>query len=254
MFKSLVFAWVMLSGLTVRGAERWDVVYEPQIFQDMPFRVMRPLGFDAKRSYPVVISLHGAGGKGNDNKKQLKDWNRQLAEKNRRKDFPCYVVAPQAPGLWNAEHLKKIQALVKTLRSVDMNRIYCLGHSMGGHGTYIFIQLDPGYFAAAAPSAGSGLKRTEEFIYPAKIKDLPIWAFHGDRDGVCPIEKDLKVFEGMKKLGGNMKLTIWKGDHHGVSGKMIPGADNGFTEYSSDRCDEEPDFMTWLFKQSRKSR
>ena len=41
---------------------------------------------------------------------------------------------------------------------------------MGGHGTHIFIQLDPNYFAAAAPSAGSGLRRTEKFIEPAKIK------------------------------------------------------------------------------------
>ena len=44
------------------------------------------------------------GGKGTNKKKQLKDWNRQLAEEKRRKDFPCYVVAPQAPSLWNGEH------------------------------------------------------------------------------------------------------------------------------------------------------
>lgn len=252
MTKHSLLIGLLLSVVAATGAERWDSVYEPRIFEDLPFRVMKPLGFDAKQSYPVILSLHGGGGKGNDNKKQLKDWNRQLAEKKRRQDFPCYVVAPQAPGLWNAEHLKKIQALIKTLPAVNMDRIYCLGHSMGGHGTYIFIQLDPTYFAAAAPSAGSGLKRTEEFIFPAKIKDVPIWAFHGDRDGVCPIEKDLKVFAGMKKLGGNMKFTTWRGDNHGVSGKMIPGANNGSTDYSGARCDKEPDFMTWLFKQSRK--
>jgi predicted peptidase len=254
MLKHIIVMGLLLAGHVAGAAERWDTVYEPQVFEGMPFRVMKPLGFDAKRSYPVILSLHGGGGKGTDNKKQLKDWNRQLAEKKRRKDFPCYVVAPQAPGLWNAEHLKKIQALIRTLPSVETDRIYSLGHSMGGHGTYIFIQLDPGYFAAAAPSAGSGLKRTEEFIFPAKIKDVPIWAFHGDKDGVCPIAKDLKVFAEMKKLRGNMKLTTWAGDNHGVSGKMIPGADNGSTEFSSDRCDRETDFMTWLFKQSLKNR
>ena len=56
----------------------------------------------------------------------------------------------------------------------------------------------------------------------------------------------------MKKLGGNMKLTTWAGGKHAVSDKMIVGADNGTTELSSDRCDKEPDFMTWLFAQSRK--
>ena len=55
----------------------------------------------------------------------------------------------------------------------------------------------------------------------------------------------------MQKLGGNMKLTTWIGDMHGVSGKFIPGAKNGVTKLSSDRCDPEPDFMTWLFKQTR---
>ncbi|MDP7288428.1 MAG: dienelactone hydrolase family protein, partial [Phycisphaerae bacterium] len=125
------------------------------------------------------------------------------------------------------------------------------GHSMGGHGTYILIQLAPDYFAAAAPSAGSGLRRTEKFIDASVIKDIPIWAFHGDKDGVCPFEKDQKIFDEVKKLGGNMKLTKWKGDKHGVSGKFIPGADNGETQPSGKRCDSEPIFLKWLFKQKR---
>jgi predicted peptidase len=233
------------------AAEPLDTLYEPQVFENLPCRVMKPIDFDASQTYPVILSLHGAGGKGTNNNKQLKDWNRQLAETQRRQDFPCYVVAPQAPGLWNAEHFKTIKALIETLPSVDMDRIYVMGHSMGGHGTYIFIQLDPEYFAAAAPSAGSGLKSTEDFIDPSKIKDVPFWAFHGDQDGVCPIAKDQEVFAEMKKLNGNMKLTTWAGDKHAVSGKMIPGADNGTTESSSDRCDKEPDFMTWLFNQKR---
>ncbi len=49
-----------------------------------------------------------------------------------------------------------------------------------------------------------------------------------------------------------MKLTTWVGDRHAVSGKMIVGADNGTTQFSSDRCDKELDFMTWLFARSRK--
>ena len=229
----------------------WQQLYQAHVHDGMPLRVMAPIQIETDRNYPLIVSLHGAGGKGNDNRKQLKDWNKQLAEPERRKAFPCYVVAPQAKGLWNNEDFKKIKSYVKTLPAVDHDRIYIMGHSMGGHGTYIFIQLDPEYFAAAAPSAGSGLRRTEDFIDPSKIKDVPIWAFHGDKDGACPIEKDIKVFEEIKKLGGVMKLTTWVGDNHGVSGKMIPGAANGTTQISSDRCSKEPDFMKWLFSQSR---
>ena len=251
MLKLTAFVGLLFAGHATSAGERWNALYEPQVVEGMPCRVMKPLGFDSKKGYPVIVSLHGAGGKGTNNDKQLKDWNKQLAEARRRKDFPCYVVAPQAAGMWNAEHLEKLKALIKRLPSVDMDRIYIMGHSMGGHGTYILIQLDPDYFAAAAPSAGSGRRRSREFIDPAKIKDLPIWAFHGGKDGICPIEKDQAVLAEMKKLGGNMKFTTWAGDRHAVSGKMIVGADNGTTEFSSDRCDKEPDFMTWLFKQKR---
>ena len=250
MMKRIVLIGLLSVGCGAGAVERWDALYEPQVFEEMPCRVMKPINFDSSKKYPVIVSLHGGGGTGTNNDKQLKDWNKQLAEEQRRKDFPCYVVAPQANNLWNAEHLKKIKKLIKGLPSVDADRIYIMGHSMGGHGTYIFIQLDPGYFAAAAPSAGSGRRTSEDFIDPAKIKDVPIWAFHGDKDGVCPIARDRAVFAEMKKLGGAMKLTVWAGDKHAVSGKMIVGGDNGTTEFSSDRCDKAPDFMKWLFSQS----
>jgi predicted peptidase len=251
MLKGMLVSAVLLATTTSASAQRWQQLYQPLATRQLPCRLMKPINFDASQKYPVIVSLHGAGGKGSDNRKQLKVWNGQLAEKAVRTKFPCYVLAPQAAGLWNGQHLKQIKEVIKGLPAADMDRIYVLGHSMGGHGTYIFIQLDTKYFAAAVPSAGSGLKRTEEFIDPAKITKIPIWAFHGDKDGVCPIAKDQQVFSAMKRLGGNMKFTTWAGDKHAVSDKFIPGSKNGTTQLSSDRCDKEADFMTWLFRQKR---
>lgn len=253
MFPRIIAITMLLGCGNALAQQRLFDLYQPQVFQGLPVRVMEPANFEANRSYPVIVSLHGAGGVGTNNQKQLKDWNRQLADPKRRSQFPCYVVAPQADSLWDQQDLERIQALIKTLPSVDSDRIYVMGHSMGGHGTYIFIQLAPNYFAAAAPSAGSGRRQTDNFIDPAKIKDIPIWAFHGDEDKVCPLDKDLAVFEQLRRLKGNMKLTVWKGDRHNSSGKMIPGAANGETQFSSDRCDRNPDFMSWLFAQSRQS-
>lgn len=252
MFKQIMFSGLVFAGCVYGASTDWQALYEPVENTGMPCRVMEPINFDSEKKYPVIISLHGAGGKGTNNKKQLKDWNRQLAQEQRRKDFPCYVITPQAAELWNAEHLKKIKALIKGLPSVDMDRIYILGHSMGGHGTYIFIQLDPGYFAAAAPSAGAGRKQDEKFIDAGKFKDLPVWGFNGDSDGVCPLSKHQDVFDEMKKIGGNMKLTVWSDRNHGVSDLFIPGDESGSTQLSGDRCDPETDFMTWLFNQKRK--
>ncbi|MBT8046096.1 MAG: dienelactone hydrolase family protein [Pontiella sp.] len=236
--------------------EQWAIdLHEANSFEEMPYRLLKPLGFDAAQSYPVIVSLHGAGGKGADNIKQLRKWNEFLAEEQIRKDYPCYVLAPQSNQLWGEAALAKIKAIIKDLPSVDVDRIYITGHSMGGHGTYILTQLDPGYFAAAAPSAGSGLASTKDFVDVEKIKDIPFWVFHGDADPKCPYEKDVKIFEDMKRVGGNMKFTTWVGDKHGgpVALKMFTGSDNGITQVSGDRCDPEPVFMKWFFSQKRNS-
>ena len=232
-------------------SEAWVGLYEPHVDGEMPTRLMKPIHFDSSKRYPVIVSLHGGGGRGTDNRKQLRVWNEALAEERRRTEFPCYVLAPQADHLWDAAHLQKIKDIIAELPSVDMSRIYVLGHSMGGHGINVLLQIDNDYFAAAAPSAGTGRRQDEDFIDADLIKDIPIWAFHGDRDNVCPIGPELKLFAEMKELRGNMKLTIWAGDGHGVAAKMILGGENGSTQLSSDRCDPEPEFMKWLFAQKR---
>lgn len=237
-----------------KSSDDWVRLYEPHADSEMPYRLMKPLGFDSSKRYPVIVSLHGGGGRGTDNRKQLRAWNGPLAKEQLRSQYPSYVLAPQTPRLWDAKHLKKIKEVVAALPSVDMDRIYLLGHSMGGHGSYILLQIDPGYFAAAAPSAGTGLPDTEDFIDASLIKDIPIWAFHGDADTVCPYEREQELFAEMKRLGGNMKLTTWAGDGHGVAAKMITGADNGTTQWSSNRCDKEPEMLKWLFSQSLANR
>ena len=257
MKKILLFVLVLLGIAQVANGQvvqDWVVeLHEAHIYNDMPYRLMKPINFDPNKSYPVIVSLHGGGGRGTDNLKQLRPWNEVLAEEQRRIDYPSYILVPHSQGRWNSTHLQNIKDIIKDLPSVDMNRIYILGHSMGGGGTYTFIQSDPNYFAAAAPSAGSGLTETEDFIDASVIKDIPIWAFHGDKDKICPIEKYQKVFAEMQKIGGNMKLTTWKGERHGISIKNITENTKGSTQFSSDRCNPEPVFLKWLFAQKLSS-
>ena len=106
-----VVAALVLNSGSIVGQQPLNDLYEPQTFNEMPVRVMKPWGFDASQRYPVIVSLHGAGGKGTNNQKQLKDWNRQLAEPQRRKDFPCYVVAPQAAELWDEDDIDRHKVL-----------------------------------------------------------------------------------------------------------------------------------------------
>ena len=229
----------------------WQKLYVAKNYKSMPYRLMTPLNMDSSKKYPVILSLHGAGGKGSDNKRQLKPWNQQLADAKIRQDYPAYVLAPQSPGLWDTDMLSLIKEVIAALPNADMKRIYILGHSMGGHGTFIYIQADPNYFAAAAPSAGTGLKSTADFIDPKVIKDIPIWTSHGDQDRVCPYDRIVKIMEEMKKLNGNFKLTSWQGGNHGVSDRFIPGHKSGVTTMSGSRCDPESHFMKWLFNQKK---
>lgn len=237
---------------TGQDIEDWALeLYEAQNYKNMPFRIMKPFNYDPAESYPLILSLHGSGGRGSDNLQQLRKLNQYLAEEQKRKDYPCYVLAPQTTKLWDGNDLSNINHIIDNLPSVDMKRIYILGHSMGGHGTYVFTQIDPDYFAAAAPSAGSGKPGTEDFVDVSLIKDIPFWIFHGDLDPVCPYEKDQNIFAEMVKIGGNMKFTTWAGDKHGgpIAVKMLSGSENGTTQLSSNRCDPELVFMKWLFKQ-----
>ena len=152
-----------LSSISKTQVEDWVIkAHEACEIDGEKYRLLRPWDYDEKKSYPVIVSLHGAGGRGDDNIRQLRKWNQYLAEQQVRKDYPCYVVAPQTSERWDASSLKTIKAIISSLESVDMNRIYITGFSMGGHGTYILTQLDPEYFAAAAPAAGTGLKKTEK--------------------------------------------------------------------------------------------
>ena len=236
------------------SAAAWIDSYAPHAGEEMPYRLMRPIAFDDGKLYPVIVSLHGGGGRGTDNRRQLRGWNRLLADKARRKQYPSYVLAPQSTQLWDAAHLEQIKEIVAELPSADLDRVYLLGHSMGGHGSFVLLQIDPGYFAAAAPSAGTGRGQDEEFIDASLIKDVPIWAFHGDGDTVAPYERAEKLFATMTRLGGNMKLTTWVGDAHSVATKMIAGGDNGSTKFASDRCDPEPEMLKWLFSHTLSAR
>lgn len=247
---SLTIAICVLCTSATHG-QRWQDLYVPIPNSDIPCRVMEPIEIVKTKKYPVILSLHGAGGRGTDNKKQLKVWNSQLAEPTIRTKFPCYVVAPQADGLWDKTDYQHIKRIINELPAVDRDRIYILGHSMGGHGTYIFLQFESDYFAAAGPSAGTGLRSTKPFISANKIAHYPIWAFHGDQDGTCPFAKAQQLFNELRQIESNMKFTVWRGDKHGVSNKFIPGAQNGITHLSGKACDPEPDFLTWLFSQTR---
>ena len=206
----------------------------------LPYRFFEPEQKKDKK-YPLVIFLHGAGGRGKDNKGQLNDQIvgpcRWTLPENQAK-HPCFVIAPQSGGrwAWSAKPTAVVKTLIdKTVKDfpIDTSRIYLTGLSMGGYGTWRMLADSPGFFAAAIPVCGKGDVANAEAI--AKHK-TPIWAFHGAKDGTVKPEGSRSMVAAIKKAGGQIKYT----EYPDVGHNSWEGA------YS------DPNLLEWTFSHQRK--
>ena len=261
-------------------------LYEPSEFNGMPYRLMKPIDFDPDKAYPLILSLHGAGGKGNKNLKNIKVWNRHLAKETLRRKHPCFVLVPQMnsgwrvngdkeiptqqdvdalPPEWNKwkERLRDAKPIengrlslsfeliekLKGLYKIDARRIYVLGHSMGGFGSWTAIWHRPQMFAAAIPCAGG----FPPWLDYARFRKVPIWAFHSADDSIVSAKHTQAIFSALRRIDSNMKYTEFKGYGHKaqVHAFTYEGDDaSGLqTQYSSSRCDKTQDVWDWLFNQ-----
>lgn len=218
----------------------------------MPYRLFIPEDYDPGKTYPLVLFLHGAGERGNDNNIQV-DANRGArlwAEAENQASHPCFVLSPQCPAdkqwvntNWSfgsysinnvpmSTELKMVKDIIETLMTnykIDVNQLYITGLSMGGYGTWDFIERYPDMFRAAAPICGAG--------DPSKaglIKDVNIWCFHSSDDGTVPVSGTRDMVKALNTAGGNVKYTEYDNWGHA---SWIPAYDN-------------PDLVSWMFTDS----
>jgi predicted peptidase len=199
----------------------------------MPYRLFRP---GASGRLPLVVYLHGSGGLGTDNAKQMGLGNvfgtRLWALPENQKDNPCYVVVPQTdrgwvryapvragdtesrvlPGLGDGARLvlEIIDALRREL-PIDERRIYLTGQSMGGSGVWHLTAQRPRLFAAAVVCCGS--VATDD---AAASIETPLWSFHGHADTTVPVSVSRDRIEAMRKAGGHPHYTEYAGVGHNV--------------------------------------
>jgi len=163
-----------------------------------------------KDKYPLLLFLHGSGERG--------DWL-ELVKKNGPpmlieygKDFPFIVLSPQCPEdqeEWQVDVLDMLlDEMVRRYR-VNEDCIFVTGLSMGGTGTWQLAYAYPDRFAAIVPICGYADPTQAE-----KIKDLPVWVFHGAKDDVVPPEQSIKMVEALKALGSPVKFTLFPEANH----------------------------------------
>lgn len=186
---------------------------------------------DAK-TWPLLVFLHGAGERGENLSLLNKHGPPKLIAAGKK--FEAIVVSPQVPekNIWNAHAVKAlVDDLVKKYR-VDTQRLYLTGISMGGFGTWDTALAYPDTFAAIVPiCGGAGVG----FVMADRIKDLPCWIFHGDKDGAVSVDFSLKIHGALKKAGSDAKLTIYPGVGH----------DCWTMSY------DNPELWSWMFSQRK---
>ena len=164
--------------------------------------------------YPLLISLHGIGDRGNNVQLLKRDGMPKILDGYRT--FPFIVVSPQCPESteWYYDRTDHLTiALIRDIIDrypVDPNRVYATGYSMGGIGTYDLAIRYPDTFAAILPVAA----RAETYWDICDMKEVPTWAFHGSLDDLVPLHKGQFIYSVLKNCGCNINLTIYSGVYH----------------------------------------
>lgn len=236
--------------------------FEPKIYQinsdSMPYRIMFPRNFDPLLKYPLILFLHGAGERGNNNESQLVHGARFFASDTNRQNYPSIVLFPQCPAdsYWAnvsfsydpagkrsfsfnpaGEPTLPLQLVMQLLDSllkeswVDTERIYLGGLSMGGMGTFELLYRKPDIFAAAFPICGGG----NPDLINEKVKSVEVWAFHGQDDPVVVPELSERMIDALLLTGAKARLTKYPGVGHNAWDFVFL----------------EPDLLPWLFSVRR---
>jgi predicted peptidase len=170
----------------------------------MMYRLFIPKNYDPQKQYPFLVATHGVGEKGNDNTRQvdLEDLASTWIADSLQNRVPHFVMAPQCPSdlSWgHADAINMIHGIIDSLKrefSVDTNRLYSVGLSMGARGVFNLVQARPGYFAAALPCAGAGTNSGA-----ANIGKTPMWAFHASGDGVVDVSGTRTMVDAIAATG-----------------------------------------------------
>jgi predicted peptidase len=217
--------------------------------KNLPYNIYYPDEYYQQNTkLPVLLWLHGAGERGDDNVSQLIHIVPYLASDMVQSKFPSIIIAPQCPkedywapvkrGEWTPVNQGQvtpameqvIQLMEQVLKDpkIDQSRIYVGGLSMGGFGTYDILSRKPEWFAAAIPICG-GADLTKVSI----IKNIPLWIFHGAKDEVVTPELSRNLVKELQKLGVNPKYTEYENGGHDVWNRAV----------------REPELLKWLFAQ-----
>lgn len=209
-----------------------------------------PRGYDPAAAWPLVLFLHGMGESGRDGARMLDQGIGPAIQRN-PDAWPALVLLPQKPTAeseWE-QHEAALLAMLARVREryrVDPDRLALTGLSQGGHGAWVLGARHAGLWAAVVPICGYASARWQEPGLPAPhrggadalasaLRAVPVWAFHGEADGVVPAGETRALVAALQRAGGTPRATYFPGVGHG----------------SWDPAYRDPELPRWLLAQRR---
>lgn len=204
-----MFLLVPMTAVVINAGEQQPRKLEADVRVTMNYLLYLPDGYEEQESWPLILFLHGAGERGDDIDLVKVHGPPKLASEG--KDLPFIIVSPQSPKerWWQPTELSALLDEIVKQHRVDEDRIYVTGLSMGGFGTWSLAFYSPDRFAAIAPICGGG-----EAYWARRFKNLPAWVFHGAKDTGVPPERSEAMVDAMKKVGGDVQLTVYPEAEH----------------------------------------
>lgn len=217
----------------------------------VPYRELMPTDASEDNKYPLVLFMHGAGERGDDNLAQLRHGAGMFTSPQNMEQYPAIVLFPQCSAdkywIWDKPERpawgtpqplsSSIEAVMELLDGylasgkVDLSRVYVMGISMGGMATFDIITRYPGIFAAAIPICGA----VDTTRFSEDNNDVKVRIYHGDMDDVVPPVNSRNAYYAMKKVGYEVSLREFCGVGH----------DSWNPAFNT------PGFLEWLFNQHR---
>lgn len=170
------------------------------------------------KRWPLLLFLHGAGERGTNLWRVAIHGPPKLVSLG--SNFPFIVVAPQCPEgqRWSNDIVLALLDEVMRTLPVDAARVYLTGLSMGGYGTWSLGCAHPEKFAAIVPICGGGQMIDALLSSREKaqaLRSLGVWAFHGAKDPVVPLQESQRMVDALKRLGvTDIKLTVYPEANH----------------------------------------
>ena len=198
-----------------------------------PFILSKPKGYVKGTAMPLIVFLHGKSLSG-DSLEKLKAYG-TISAIAKGKHIPAIVVAPQTPEGegWVPSKIMRVINSVKKMTTIDTNRIYVIGMSMGGYGTFRFVAAYPNVVAAASPMAGGG------DLHGAKnLSTVPLWVLHGKKDIDVPFVQSSKMVAAIAKCDSTKCI-------------FTPYPKMGHSEFT--QMFEKDELYEWLFAHKREN-